>query len=107
MDSLKKERIQNQSPIKRILIIHQTNYWIRILSLSRISFQLPDDRPWPRRNSVIKKFYLTLQHLNQTDKLLVHINSFSLNPNNYILPETIRLDDIYLLILDQVHKPLD
>lgn len=42
------------------------------------------------RTSVIKKFYLTLQQLNQTDKLLVHINSFCSNPSNYTLPDTIR-----------------
>jgi len=42
------------------------------------------------RNSVIKKFYMTLQQLNQTDKLLVHLNSFASNASNYTLPDTIR-----------------
>jgi hypothetical protein len=38
---------------------------------------------------VIKKFYLTLQQLNQTDKLLVHLNSFASNPMNFTMPDTV------------------
>ena len=38
---------------------------------------------------MIKKFYLTLQQLNQTDKLLVHLNSFASNPMNFTMPDTV------------------
>ena len=42
------------------------------------------------RTSVIKKFYLTLQQLNQTDKLLVHLHSFTAHTNHYTLPDSVR-----------------
>ena len=42
------------------------------------------------RNSVIKKFYSTLHQLSQTDKLLVHLNSFAANPLNYTMPDTVQ-----------------
>ena len=42
------------------------------------------------RTAVVKKFYNTLQHLQQTDLLLVHLHSFTANANNYIVPDPIR-----------------
>jgi hypothetical protein len=41
------------------------------------------------RNSVVKKFHMTLQHLNYVDKLLVHLESFSVNSCNYLLPDSV------------------
>ena len=56
------------------------------------------------RTSVIKKFYLTLQQLNQTDKLLVHINSFASQASNYTLPDTIRLS-LGVLFISSIQSP--
>ena len=42
------------------------------------------------RTAVVKKFYNTLQHLQQTDILLVHLHSFRANANHYIVPDPIR-----------------
>ncbi len=41
------------------------------------------------RSSVTNKFQLTLQHLNYVDKLLVHLESFTSNPANYTLPDSV------------------
>ena len=42
------------------------------------------------RMAVIKKFYFMLQHLTQTDILLVHLHSFTSNPAHYTIPDPIR-----------------
>ena len=39
------------------------------------------------RNSVVRKFQMTLQHLKYVDKLLVHFESFRANANHYSIPE--------------------
>ena len=39
------------------------------------------------RNSVIRKFYVMLQHLSYVDKLLVHLESFASNKAHYTLPD--------------------
>jgi len=39
------------------------------------------------RNSVIRKFYVMLQHLSYVDKLLVHLESFASNRAHYTLPD--------------------
>ena len=42
------------------------------------------------RMAVIKKFYFMLQHLTQTDQLLVHLHSFTSSPAHFTIPEPIR-----------------
>ena len=41
------------------------------------------------RNSVVRKFHMTLQHLKYVDKLLVHFESFRANVNHYSIPEVL------------------
>ncbi|KAM8874562.1 KICSTOR complex protein SZT2 isoform 2-T2 [Spinachia spinachia] len=42
----------------------------------------------PYRTSVIRRFWNTLQSINQTDQMLVHLQSFNSIPENYIIPES-------------------
>ena len=42
------------------------------------------------RTAVVKKFYNTIQQLQQTDTLLVHLHSFTSNPAHYNIPDPIR-----------------
>ena len=41
------------------------------------------------RNSVVKKFQMTLKHLKYVDQLLVHFESFRTNANYYTLPDVL------------------
>ncbi|XP_051929765.1 KICSTOR complex protein SZT2 isoform X2 [Hippocampus zosterae] len=40
------------------------------------------------RTSVIRRFWNTLQSINQTDQMLVHLQSFNSVPENYTIPES-------------------
>ncbi|XP_042078063.1 KICSTOR complex protein SZT2 isoform X8 [Haplochromis burtoni] len=40
------------------------------------------------RTSVIRRFWNTLQSINQTDQMLVHLQSFNSMPENYMIPES-------------------
>uniref|UniRef100_A0A8C8ILX1 SZT2 subunit of KICSTOR complex n=1 Tax=Oncorhynchus tshawytscha TaxID=74940 RepID=A0A8C8ILX1_ONCTS len=40
------------------------------------------------RTSVIRRFWNTLQSINQTDQMLVHLQSFNSLPENYTIPES-------------------
>ncbi|XP_028855759.1 KICSTOR complex protein SZT2 isoform X3 [Denticeps clupeoides] len=42
----------------------------------------------PYRTSVIRRFWNTLQSINQTDQMLVHLQSFSSIPEHYTIPES-------------------
>nr|XP_061790319.1 KICSTOR complex protein SZT2-like [Nerophis lumbriciformis] len=42
----------------------------------------------PYRTSVIRRFWNTLQSINQTDQMLVHLQSFNSLPENYSIPES-------------------
>ncbi|XP_023809816.1 KICSTOR complex protein SZT2 isoform X3 [Oryzias latipes] len=42
----------------------------------------------PFRTSVIRRFWNTLQSINQTDQMLVHLQSFNSVPENYTIPES-------------------
>ncbi|KAL6108601.1 szt2 [Pungitius sinensis] len=42
----------------------------------------------PYRTSVIRRFWNTLQSINQTDQMLVHLQSFNSLPENYMIPES-------------------
>ncbi|XP_052774284.1 KICSTOR complex protein SZT2-like isoform X2 [Mya arenaria] len=42
------------------------------------------------RSANVKKFWLALQGLSQTDQLLVHLQSFSTVPHNYTLPASVK-----------------
>ncbi|XP_061635945.1 KICSTOR complex protein SZT2 isoform X2 [Phyllopteryx taeniolatus] len=42
----------------------------------------------PYRTSVIRRFWNTLQSINQTDQMLVHLQSFNSVPENYTIPES-------------------
>ncbi|PWA27293.1 hypothetical protein CCH79_00019484 [Gambusia affinis] len=42
----------------------------------------------PYRTSVIRRFWNTLQSINQTDQMLVHLQSFNTIPENYRIPES-------------------
>ncbi|XP_070764616.1 KICSTOR complex protein SZT2 [Enoplosus armatus] len=42
----------------------------------------------PYRTSVIRRFWNTLQSINQTDQMLVHLQSFNSIPENYMIPES-------------------
>ncbi|CAN9500871.1 unnamed protein product [Ophioblennius macclurei] len=42
----------------------------------------------PYRTSVIRRFWNTLQSINQTDQMLVHLQSFNSAPENYTIPES-------------------
>ncbi|XP_029004504.1 KICSTOR complex protein SZT2 isoform X3 [Betta splendens] len=42
----------------------------------------------PFRTSVIRRFWNTLQSINQTDQMLVHLKSFNSVPENYMIPES-------------------
>lgn len=42
----------------------------------------------PYRTSVIRRFWNTLQSINQTDQMLVHLQSFNSIPENYTIPES-------------------
>uniref|UniRef100_A0A671X8H5 SZT2 subunit of KICSTOR complex n=1 Tax=Sparus aurata TaxID=8175 RepID=A0A671X8H5_SPAAU len=42
----------------------------------------------PYRTSVIRRFWNTLQSINQTDQMLVHLQSFNSVPENYMIPES-------------------
>ncbi|CAJ1064685.1 KICSTOR complex protein SZT2 [Xyrichtys novacula] len=42
----------------------------------------------PYRTSVIRRFWNTLQSINQTDQMLVHLQSFNSGPENYMIPES-------------------
>ncbi|XP_077463799.1 SZT2 subunit of KICSTOR complex isoform X2 [Stigmatopora argus] len=42
----------------------------------------------PYRTSVIRRFWNTLQSINQTDQMLVHLQSFNSLPENYNIPES-------------------
>ena len=42
------------------------------------------------RMAVIKKFYFMLQHLSQTDQLLVHLHSFTSHQAHYTIPDPIK-----------------
>ncbi|KAK7862806.1 hypothetical protein R5R35_004159 [Gryllus longicercus] len=44
----------------------------------------------PYRQAVVSRFWATLKNLNQSDQLLVHLNSFHTNPASYTVPEGIR-----------------
>ena len=41
------------------------------------------------RNAVVTKFKMTLDHLNYVDRLLVHFENFSSNPQHYTLPDVL------------------
>ena len=43
------------------------------------------------RTAVVKKFYNTIQHLQQTDILLVHLHSFTSNSAHYNIPDPLRI----------------
>ncbi|XP_069378746.1 KICSTOR complex protein SZT2 isoform X8 [Paralichthys olivaceus] len=42
----------------------------------------------PYRTSVIRRFWNTLQSINQTDQMLVHLQAFNSVPENYMIPES-------------------
>ncbi|TRZ02061.1 hypothetical protein DNTS_016329 [Danionella cerebrum] len=42
----------------------------------------------PYRTSVIRRFWNTLQSINQTDQMLVHLQSFNSLPEHYTIPES-------------------
>ncbi|KAM3619466.1 uncharacterized protein V6R79_008697 [Siganus canaliculatus] len=42
----------------------------------------------PYRTCVIRRFWNTLQSINQTDQMLVHLHSFNSIPENYMIPES-------------------
>ncbi|KAG7488258.1 hypothetical protein MATL_G00032180 [Megalops atlanticus] len=42
----------------------------------------------PYRTSVIRRFWNTLQSINQTDQMLVHLQSFNSIPEHYMIPES-------------------
>ncbi|CAL8256033.1 unnamed protein product [Merluccius merluccius] len=42
----------------------------------------------PYRTSVIRRFWNTLQSINQTDQMLVHLQAFNSAPENYMIPES-------------------
>ncbi|XP_055020868.1 KICSTOR complex protein SZT2 isoform X3 [Boleophthalmus pectinirostris] len=42
----------------------------------------------PYRTCVIRRFWNTLQSINQTDQMLVHLQSFNSIPENYTIPES-------------------
>ncbi|XP_073726759.1 KICSTOR complex protein SZT2 [Misgurnus anguillicaudatus] len=42
----------------------------------------------PYRTSVIRRFWNTLQSINQTDQMLVHLQSFNSIPEHYTIPES-------------------
>ncbi|XP_056460489.1 KICSTOR complex protein SZT2 isoform X3 [Gadus chalcogrammus] len=42
----------------------------------------------PYRTSVIRRFWNTLQSINQTDQMLVHLQAFNSLPENYMIPES-------------------
>ncbi|XP_051567306.1 KICSTOR complex protein SZT2 isoform X8 [Myxocyprinus asiaticus] len=42
----------------------------------------------PYRMSVIRRFWNTLQSINQTDQMLVHLQSFNSIPEHYTIPES-------------------
>nr|XP_043900372.1 KICSTOR complex protein SZT2 isoform X3 [Solea senegalensis] len=42
----------------------------------------------PYRTSVIRRFWNTLQSINQTDQMLVHLQAFNSIPENYTIPES-------------------
>ncbi|XP_029355137.1 KICSTOR complex protein SZT2 isoform X2 [Echeneis naucrates] len=42
----------------------------------------------PYRTSVIRRFWNTLQSINQTDQMLVHLQAFNSVPENYTIPES-------------------
>ncbi|XP_053286297.1 KICSTOR complex protein SZT2 isoform X1 [Pleuronectes platessa] len=42
----------------------------------------------PYRTSVIRRFWNTLQSINQTDQMLVHLQSFNSVPENFMIPES-------------------
>ncbi|XP_039985270.1 KICSTOR complex protein SZT2 isoform X9 [Xiphias gladius] len=42
----------------------------------------------PYRTSVIRRFWNTLQSINQTDQMLVHLQAFNSIPENYMIPES-------------------
>ncbi|XP_035380425.1 KICSTOR complex protein SZT2 isoform X2 [Electrophorus electricus] len=42
----------------------------------------------PYRTSVIRRFWNTLQGINQTDQMLVHLQSFNSIPEHYTIPES-------------------
>ena len=42
------------------------------------------------RMAVVKRFYFMLQHLSQTDQLLVHLHSFTAHPAHYTIPDPIK-----------------
>ncbi|XP_026179162.1 KICSTOR complex protein SZT2 isoform X4 [Mastacembelus armatus] len=42
----------------------------------------------PYRTSVIRRFWNTLHSINQTDQMLVHLQSFNSVPENYMIPES-------------------
>ncbi|KPP69523.1 hypothetical protein Z043_111717, partial [Scleropages formosus] len=44
----------------------------------------------PYRTSVIRRFWNTLQSINQTDQMLVHLQSFNSLPEHYTIPESTR-----------------
>ncbi|XP_076462664.1 KICSTOR complex protein SZT2-like isoform X2 [Babylonia areolata] len=58
------------------------------------------------RSAHIKKFWQLLQNIGQTDKLLVHLQSFDSNPANYEVPEYIR-SGVPLFVLDPVNPVIN
>ncbi|KAL1022662.1 hypothetical protein UPYG_G00030640 [Umbra pygmaea] len=42
----------------------------------------------PYRTAVIRRFWNTLQSINQTDQMLVHLQSFNSLPENFTIPES-------------------
>eukprot|EP00062_Callorhinchus_milii_P003247 gi/632940344/ref/XP_007885267.1/ PREDICTED: protein SZT2 [Callorhinchus milii] len=42
----------------------------------------------PYRTTVIRRFWNTLQSINQTDQMLVHLKSFNTIPEHYTIPES-------------------
>ncbi|XP_040895618.1 KICSTOR complex protein SZT2 [Toxotes jaculatrix] len=42
----------------------------------------------PYRTSVIRRFWNTLQSINQTDQMLMHLQAFNSIPENYMIPES-------------------
>ncbi|KAL8610619.1 hypothetical protein ACOMHN_006338 [Nucella lapillus] len=58
------------------------------------------------RTAHTKKFLQLLQNIGQSDKLLVHLQSFESNPANYEVPEYIR-SGVPLFVLDPVNPVIN
>ncbi|XP_038558303.1 KICSTOR complex protein SZT2-like [Micropterus salmoides] len=56
----------------------------------------------PYRTSVIRRFWNTLQSINQTDQMLVHLQSFNSIPENYMIPESTK-NGVPLFYIPRLH----